>query len=506
MVVAKTELGPESETEPSDDSDLDLAEADPEGDEQSPMEDDGGDEDGDGFGALARRGDRPDKAGAPLSASFEGIKLRLRKISKGRCTIGVDLELAFEEAKPGSEKPPPGAEDDESEPEEQEQDIDSGEDETDEDEQDIDSDEDETDESEQDIDSDEDETDEGEQDIDSDEDETDEDEQASPRAGGVQKFAASSAQARPRMAKKAPALSKATAKPKVKVADVQPGSKNKSVLIVQKALAKAVGLDYSSGPGHFGPATKAAYAKWQRKCGYSGSAADGKPGAASLKKLAAKYGFQVDTSTPPPLKVKFDRKKFFQGYTATIGRLNQSQKDGLNALLKAAEGDSKITDIRWLAYMFATVEHECDHTWKPIKEYSRGAGRPYGNAVTVKDPQGKKYTNVYYGRGYVQLTWKDNYARMGKRLKNRLLYEPALALKPSVAYQIMSLGMREGLFTPHKLSDYINGAKADYVGARRIINGQDRAQTIARYAIKLEKILRRSAVPAARKAPTPSSP
>jgi hypothetical protein len=90
---------------------------------------------------------------------------------------------------------------------------------------------------------------------------------------------------------------------------------------------------------------------------------------------------------------------------------------------------------------------------------------------------------------------------MGKLLKNRLLYEPALALRPDVAYRIMSLGMRQGVFTGKKLGDYIHGAKADYVNARRIINGLDRAQKIASYATRLEKILRRSRVPVTQQPP-----
>lgn len=223
------------------------------------------------------------------------------------------------------------------------------------------------------------------------------------------------------------------------------------------------------------------------------------PGPASLKKLGAKYGFQVDTSTPPPLKLKFDRKKFFRGYTAAFGKLTQRQKAGLGALLAAAKADSKLTDVRWLAYMLATVRHESAGTWRPIQEHGKGVGRSYGKSVTVVDPQGRKHTNVYYGRGYVQLTRKANYAKLGRLLKNRLLYTPALALKARVAYRIMSLGMRQGIFTGKKLGDYIHGAKADYVNARRIINGLDRARTIARYAVKLEKILRRSAVSTARR-------
>jgi hypothetical protein len=86
----------------------------------------------------------------------------------------------------------------------------------------------------------------------------------------------------------------------VKVADVQPGKKNNSILIVQKALKKAVGLDYSSGPGTFGPRTKKAYAEWQRKSGITGSAANGTPELKSLKMLGDRYGFKVVGATKPP--------------------------------------------------------------------------------------------------------------------------------------------------------------------------------------------------------------
>ena len=47
---------------------------------------------------------------------------------------------------------------------------------------------------------------------------------------------------------------------------MQPGKNNGSVLVVQRALARAVGLDFSSGPGNFGPRTTRAYAAWQRRC------------------------------------------------------------------------------------------------------------------------------------------------------------------------------------------------------------------------------------------------
>ena len=205
--------------------------------------------------------------------------------------------------------------------------------------------------------------------------------------------------------------------------------------------------------------------------------------------------------------MKIDRQKFFAGYEAAFGAIARPEwKKGLDELLGAAEGDPQITDLRWLAYMLATVKHECAGHWLPIEEFGKGQGRKYGVAVTVRDPAGKSYTNVYYGRGYVQLTWDYNYRSMGEKLNNRLLYEPQLALDPVVAYKIMSLGMRQGSFTGVGLAKYINADKCDYVNARRIINGTDQAQKIAGYATKLESILRASVVAAADGVPAVPQP
>jgi hypothetical protein len=84
---------------------------------------------------------------------------------------------------------------------------------------------------------------------------------------------------------------------------------------------------------------------------------------------------------------------------------------------------------------------------------------------------------------------------------------PERAKDTLTAYRIMSLGMRDGLFTGRSLRHYINGAKCDYVNARRIINGTDKAQAIAGYAAKFERILRASAETAPLPAPAePDAP
>ncbi|MEV6737865.1 endolysin [Streptomyces sp. NPDC051104] len=65
------------------------------------------------------------------------------------------------------------------------------------------------------------------------------------------------------------------------------------VLLVEKAL-QAEGLLASQWvDGSFGTRTLGAYSSWQRKCGYSGSGADGVPGKVSLERLGLKHGFTV---------------------------------------------------------------------------------------------------------------------------------------------------------------------------------------------------------------------
>jgi putative chitinase len=48
----------------------------------------------------------------------------------------------------------------------------------------------------------------------------------------------------------------------------------------------------------------------------------------------------------------------------------------------------------------------------------------------------------------------------------------------------MFVGMEEGILTGKKFSDFFNKAKEDWINARRIINGTDKAQLIAGHARK----------------------
>ena len=114
----------------------------------------------------------------------------------------------------------------------------------------------------------------------------------------------------------------------------------------------------------------------------------------------------------------------------------------------------------------ATIQHETAATYKPIAEYG-GARQRYA---------------PYYGRGYVQLTWKYNYEKYGTMLHQDFVNHPDLVMQPDVSLFIIVNGMKDGIFTGKKLSDYISGSRVDFVNARRIINGLDRADLIAGYA------------------------
>ncbi len=143
------------------------------------------------------------------------------------------------------------------------------------------------------------------------------------------------------------------------------------------------------------------------------------------------------------------------------GSLWQSQVDGLNKILDEWERGG-LTDIRWLAYMLATTFHETGGKMQPVRE---GGGEKYLKS--------KPYY-PWVGEGLVQVTWEKNARKFGATAPGQLMTWP-------VALKALFDGMINGMFTGKKLSDYFNGSIDDPVGARRIVNGTDKAQLIAGY-------------------------
>jgi predicted chitinase len=200
--------------------------------------------------------------------------------------------------------------------------------------------------------------------------------------------------------------------------------------------------------------------------------------------------------------LKIVRQKFFDAVRQRFGKLTQPQVDGYERLLAGLESEDM--PLTHAAYMLATVYHETAQTLEPIlergsRDYIASRYDPVLGSTEKRRTTARVMGNEregdgwkFRGRGYVQLTWKFNYLRLGNALDVDLVADPDLALDPEIAYRILSVGMRRGLFTGADLSDHLNTRKTDYINARRIVNGLDCAAQIAAYATLYEKALRGS--------------
>lgn len=223
---------------------------------------------------------------------------------------------------------------------------------------------------------------------------------------------------------------------------------------------------YAPGPadGIFGPRTRAAAEWWFRK------------GENLL------LGEKVPASPAP-----VNRDRFYRTLRAQVGSLTQQQVDGINAVLDEWEARGW-TNVNQLAYMLATAWWETNKTMAPVRE-----------AYWMSEDWRRRNLRYwpYYGRGLVQLTWPFNYQKAGEVYGVNLLDNPDLALDPDLAVRIMFDGMEQGWFTGKSLDDYIDEIDEpdsedlrEYKEARRIINGTDKAATIADLALKFERSLR----------------
>lgn len=170
------------------------------------------------------------------------------------------------------------------------------------------------------------------------------------------------------------------------------------------------------------------------------------------------------------------------------GRLSKSQVDGLERLLGhwATDGTG---DDRHLAYMLATGFHETGGRMHPVRETFAtsdaqairrlDAAMAAGRLRQVSKPY---WREGWFGRGDVQVTHERNYRIIGRALGIDLLENPGLMLDPDISARAMIVGMREGLFSQGQMfARYFNATTDDPVGARRIVNGADKASLIAGY-------------------------
>lgn len=145
-------------------------------------------------------------------------------------------------------------------------------------------------------------------------------------------------------------------------------------------------------------------------------------------------------------------------------------------LIKAACVVQGLTLNTQIAYVLATADHETAHTMQPVEEafYLGQKAAAYRRRLRYWP---------FYGRGFVQLTWRANYLKFSDILTCDLLRHPELALDPERAATIMAYGFKHGSFTGACLEDFVYARRTDYRNARRCINGMDCAERIAALAV-----------------------
>lgn len=189
-----------------------------------------------------------------------------------------------------------------------------------------------------------------------------------------------------------------------------------------------------------------------------------------------------------------DPAKFFAAVKAPAlftSALKPDQKAGLEAILAAAAAAK--WPLSFAAYALATAFHETAATMQPVRE-------AFWLSESWRKAHLTKYY-PYYGRGYVQLTWRKNYERADRELGlgGKLVSNLDLGMKPEVAAPIMIKGMEQGWFCAskdgarHDLARHVArsgpSTRAQYQSARRIINGVDKADKIAGEAIAFQSAL-----------------
>lgn len=199
---------------------------------------------------------------------------------------------------------------------------------------------------------------------------------------------------------------------------------------------------------------------------------------------------------------------FFDAVRSSLfgGSLTQGQVDGCEEIV--AEGRRRGTHRNDLAYILATVFWETARTMQPVRE-----------AYWLSEAWRREHLRYYpyYGRGLIQTTWEDNYRRLAIALglaEDFFLKDPDKLLEWEYAIPALFVGMETGLYTGKDLNDYIDDFDEpddedlrEFIAARRIVNGTDKARQIGEIALKFEGALTLAGYPLKPKVtPVPAPP
>jgi len=206
-------------------------------------------------------------------------------------------------------------------------------------------------------------------------------------------------------------------------------------------------------------------------------------------------------------KTRINRTIFYNAIRPHFGgSINNQQFEGMQNLLDVWEkyftaADDSMAD---LAYNLATAKHETAHTMQPIKERGRKSyflKYERGRLAKVLGNTRKGDGYRYRGEGHVQNTGRRNARVSGPLLHKYGIYvdfekHPEKRGDPFYSALLLFEGNKQGLWTGRDLADYIDDVREgddedlrEFIRARAVVNGKDKALKIGRSAMRFYKAL-----------------
>ncbi len=236
-------------------------------------------------------------------------------------------------------------------------------------------------------------------------------------------------------------------------------SSGSEVEALQKML-KESGFNLGPIDGEFGPGTESALMAFQKS---KGLLDDGIAGPRTLSALIPEDQIEV-VSILPAVTVSIVARMFPHTPIANIETYLPFVLNGLE--------QQGLVDQGMVLVALATIRAETEG-FRPISEFrSRFNTSPDGHPFDLYDfredlgNQGPPDGERFRGRGFIQLTGRDNYAVHGNAIEEDLLEQPDLANEPDIASRLLArfLASKEIRIKKELL-------EGDLKGARKLVNG-----------------------------------
>jgi predicted chitinase len=220
--------------------------------------------------------------------------------------------------------------------------------------------------------------------------------------------------------------------------------------------------------GDAGPRTRGAWALFAANANLAGGGGAIDP--AGARRL-------IDASANPAGFIGAPLVQLLPDFEFRRAKRTANRQRSVTALIQAATAQ-KLTTPQ-IAYILATAEHESDR-FATLEEYASGAAYE-GRADLGNTQPGDG--RLYKGRGYVQLTGRNNYRAYAKHTGIRILDLPYILMNwASLSVFVIVDGMMRGAYTGRRLDQFVNKDQQDFRNARRVVNGLDQADKIAAQA------------------------